>query len=135
MQTIKKDVVRLLQPRWIIPCHRDTMMTPLHADPDLIPGVDLPGFLKEIRAAGCEPLPTPILGRLRFPHQHCSDHAASLAGGAQAPPTKHWHQASVVALPERLKPLPQTGTFRYYPPASSLLNLSNTRFRRGHPSV
>lgn len=68
------DVVRLLKPRWIIPCHWDTMMTPLHADPDLIPGVNLPGFLKEIRDAGCEPLPTPILGRLRFPHHNCRAH-------------------------------------------------------------
>ncbi len=68
-----KDAVRLLKPRWIIPCHWDTMMTPLHADPDLIPGVDLPGFIQEIIAAGCEPLLTPILGRLRFPA--CAQHA------------------------------------------------------------
>lgn len=62
-----QDVVRLLQPRWIVPCHWDTMLTPLHAEPDLIPGVDLPGMLNEIMAAGCEPLLTPILGRQRFP--------------------------------------------------------------------
>lgn len=70
-----KDVVDLLKPRWVIPCHWDTMMTPLHADPDLIPTVDLPGFLKEIIAAGAEPLLTPILGRLRFPQARCGhDH-------------------------------------------------------------
>ncbi|HEX4869387.1 MAG TPA: MBL fold metallo-hydrolase [Moraxellaceae bacterium] len=62
-----QDVVRLLKPRWIVPCHWDTMFTPLHAEPDLIPGVDLPGFLTEIMAAGCEPLLTPILGQQRFP--------------------------------------------------------------------
>ncbi|MDP2229025.1 MAG: MBL fold metallo-hydrolase [Moraxellaceae bacterium] len=62
-----KDVVRLLQPKWIIPCHWDTMMTPLHAEPDLIPTVDLPGFVREIREAGCEPLLMPLLGRLKFP--------------------------------------------------------------------
>jgi L-ascorbate metabolism protein UlaG (beta-lactamase superfamily) len=62
-----KDVVRLLQPRWIIPCHWDTMMTPLHAEPDLIPTVDLPGFIQEIIDAGCKPLLTPILGKLHFP--------------------------------------------------------------------
>jgi L-ascorbate metabolism protein UlaG (beta-lactamase superfamily) len=62
-----KDVVRLLRPKWIIPCHWDTMMTPLHEEPDLIPTVDLPGFIDEIRAAGCEPLLTPILGKLHFP--------------------------------------------------------------------
>lgn len=62
-----KDVVRLLKPRWIIPCHWDTMMTPYHAEPDLIPTVDLPGFLQEIRDAGCEPLLVPIKGKLFFP--------------------------------------------------------------------
>ncbi|MCC2637951.1 MAG: fold metallo-hydrolase [Moraxellaceae bacterium] len=62
-----KDVVRLLKPRWIIPCHWDTMLTPLHEEPDLIPGVDLPGLLNEILAAGCEPLLTPMLGVQRFP--------------------------------------------------------------------
>ena len=65
-----KEVVELLQPRWIVPCHWDTMMTPIEADPDLIPTVDLPGFIKEIRDAGCEPLLTPLLGRLRFPCGH-----------------------------------------------------------------
>jgi L-ascorbate metabolism protein UlaG (beta-lactamase superfamily) len=65
-----KEVVELLQPRWIVPCHWDTMMTPIEAEADLIPGVDLPGFLAEIREAGCEPLLTPILGRLRFPCGH-----------------------------------------------------------------
>lgn len=63
-----KEVVGLLQPRWVVPCHWDTMMTPIRAQPDLIPGVDLPGFVEEIRAAGAEPLLTPILGQLRFPH-------------------------------------------------------------------
>jgi L-ascorbate metabolism protein UlaG (beta-lactamase superfamily) len=62
-----KEVVDLLKPRWIIPCHWDTMMTPLHVTPDLIPTVDLPGFLQEIRDAGCEPLLMPIGGKLSFP--------------------------------------------------------------------
>ncbi|MDF3031504.1 MAG: fold metallo-hydrolase [Moraxellaceae bacterium] len=62
-----KDVVRLLQPKWIVPCHWDTMLTPLHAKPDLIPTVDLPGLLAEIRAEGVEPLLTPILGKRHFP--------------------------------------------------------------------
>lgn len=61
-----KEVVELLQPKWIVPCHWDTMMTPIEAEPDLIPGVDIPGFLDEIREAGCEPLLMPILGRLRL---------------------------------------------------------------------
>lgn len=79
-----KDVVRLLQPRWIVPCHWDTMMTPLQADPDFIPGVDLPGFVREIREAGCEPLLTPILGRLRFPAGGHLCHAGRHAGPAVA---------------------------------------------------
>ncbi|MDF2445355.1 MAG: fold metallo-hydrolase [Moraxellaceae bacterium] len=62
-----KDVVHLLQPRWIIPCHWDTMLTPLHAEPDLIPGVDLPGMLNEIVAEGVQPLLTPLLGLQRLP--------------------------------------------------------------------
>lgn len=62
-----RDVVRLLQPRWVLPCHWDTMFTPIHDTPDMIPGVDLPGFIREVRDAGCEVLPTPILGARRFP--------------------------------------------------------------------
>ncbi len=61
-----KDVVRLLQPKWIIPCHWDTMITPLHAEPDLLPQVDLPGFVKEIEDAGCEAVVMPILGKASF---------------------------------------------------------------------
>lgn len=61
-----QDVVALLRPRWIIPCHWDTMMTPLDAEPDLIPTVDLPGFMQEIRDAGCEPLLVPLRGKLWF---------------------------------------------------------------------
>lgn len=61
-----RDAVRLLQPRWIIPCHWDTMITPIEDTPDLLPGVDLPGFLAEIEAAGVTPLLTPLLGHQRF---------------------------------------------------------------------
>lgn len=62
-----KEIIGLLQPRWVVPCHWDTMITPLESDPDLLPTVDLPGFMDEIRDAGAEPLLTPILGKLRFP--------------------------------------------------------------------
>lgn len=61
-----RDVVQLLKPRWVVPCHWDTMMTPIDTRPDLIPGVDLPGFISEIIRAGATPLLTPILGRQRF---------------------------------------------------------------------
>lgn len=61
-----RDVVKHLKPRWIIPCHWDTMITPIESEPDLLPGVDLPGFIEEIKAAGVIPLLTPILGHQRF---------------------------------------------------------------------
>ncbi len=61
-----KEVVALVKPRWIIPCHWDTMMTPIEDEPDLIPTVDLLGFIEEIRAEGVEPLLTPILGKQTF---------------------------------------------------------------------
>lgn len=61
-----RDVIQHLKPRWVIPCHWDTMITPIEATPDLLPGVDLPGFIAEIEAAGATPLLTPILGHQRF---------------------------------------------------------------------
>ena len=70
-----KEVVELLRPRWIIPCHWDTMLTPLRDAPDLMPGVDLPGFVAEVRAAGVEPLLTPMLGSQHFPACGCGDRA------------------------------------------------------------
>lgn len=61
-----REIIELLQPRWVVPCHWDTLVTPIEAPPDLIPTVDLPGFMAEIRAAGAIPLLAPLLGRLRF---------------------------------------------------------------------
>ena len=61
-----RTIIERVRPRWVIPCHWDTMMTPLESPPDLIPGVDLPGFLDEIRQAGAEPLLLPLLGRMQF---------------------------------------------------------------------
>jgi len=62
-----EEVVSLLKPRWVVPCHWDTMITPIDERPDLLPTVDLPGFLDEIRRAGATPLLTPLLGTQRFP--------------------------------------------------------------------
>ena len=61
-----RDAVRLLRPKWVVPCHWDTMITPLHAQADMIPGVDLPGLIREIEACGVVPLLTPMLGSLQF---------------------------------------------------------------------
>lgn len=62
-----REVVELLQPRWIVPCHWDTMITPIDAPPEVLPGVDLPGMLEEIRNLGVEPLLTHLLGKQYFP--------------------------------------------------------------------
>jgi len=62
-----RDVISRLKPKWVIPCHWDTMITPVEQEPDMIPGVDLPGFLDEIRAEGAQPLLTPMLGEQCFP--------------------------------------------------------------------
>ena len=59
-----KDVVRLLKPKYIIPCHWDSMMTPIDATPQLLPSVNIPEFLEEIKACGVIPLFMPILGEL-----------------------------------------------------------------------
>lgn len=61
-----KDVVRLLKPKYIIPCHWDSMVTPIDAPPQLLPGVNIPEFLDEIKACGVMPLFMPILGELYF---------------------------------------------------------------------
>ena len=61
-----RDVINLLQPKYIVPCHWDTMMTPIDAEPKLLPGVDIEGFLEEIKSCGVIPLFTPILGELYF---------------------------------------------------------------------
>lgn len=61
-----KDVVRLLKPKWIIPCHWDSMVTPIHDTPDLLPQVNMPDLIEEIRAAGCEAVVLPILGKAFF---------------------------------------------------------------------
>ncbi len=58
--------IALLKPRWVIPCHWDTMITPIDAPPQLFPGVDLSGFVAEIRREGAEPLVLPLLGRWQF---------------------------------------------------------------------
>jgi L-ascorbate metabolism protein UlaG (beta-lactamase superfamily) len=62
-----REIVSLTQPRWVIPCHWDTMMTHIGDTPDLIPGVDLEGFLDELRREGVSPLLMPLLGSLTFP--------------------------------------------------------------------
>jgi len=61
-----KEVVALLQPKWIIPCHWDTMFTHYEKEPDYIPSVDLAGFIQEIKDAGVEPIVMPMRGKQWF---------------------------------------------------------------------
>jgi len=49
-------VVEKLRPRWIVPCHWDWFFTPISTPARLLPGVDLSGFVDEIRRAGVEPV-------------------------------------------------------------------------------
>lgn len=57
-----ETAVRILQPRWVIACHWDWFFTPFRQEPRLLPGVDLPGFMTEIEAAGATPVVLPFDG-------------------------------------------------------------------------
>ena len=57
-----ETAVAKLKPRFIIACHWDYFFTPYHVDPRCLPGVDLPGFVDEIRAAGSTPIVLPFDG-------------------------------------------------------------------------
>jgi len=54
------EMVRLLRPRWVIPCHWDWFFTPLEGPHFMLPGVDLPGMVREIQQAGAQPVVLPI---------------------------------------------------------------------------
>lgn len=60
------EAIELLRPRYVVPCHWDTMVTHIHATPHVLPGLDLPRMLREIEAAGATPVMVPILGNLHF---------------------------------------------------------------------
>jgi len=62
-----RDVVETLRPKVIVPCHWDTMITPIDAPCDLLPTVDLSSFLDEIRSFDIEPRLVPLLSSLTFP--------------------------------------------------------------------
>lgn len=58
-----EQAVSLLRPRYVVACHWDWFFTPIEAPPRLLPGVDLPGFCREIEAAGAIPVVLPFFGR------------------------------------------------------------------------
>ena len=51
-----EDAVRLVQPKLVVACHWDWLFTPFDATPRELPGVDLPGFVREIEATGARAL-------------------------------------------------------------------------------
>jgi L-ascorbate metabolism protein UlaG (beta-lactamase superfamily) len=55
------EVVATLKPRYVLPCHWDTMITRADRPARMIPGLDLPGMMAAIRAAGATPLLLPML--------------------------------------------------------------------------
>ena len=59
-----RQAIELLQPRYVMACHWDWFLTPYEDAPRLLPGVDLPGFMDEVRAAGSEPLLLPFEGTI-----------------------------------------------------------------------
>ena len=56
----RKDYTRRLlervRPKVVIPCHWDDFTLPIEAPPRQLPGVDVQGFVEEIRAAGARPV-------------------------------------------------------------------------------
>lgn len=59
-----RTAVEMLQPRYVVACHWDWFLTPYDAPPRTLPGVDLPGFVAEVQAAGSTPLILPFEGKL-----------------------------------------------------------------------
>ncbi|MFT3928325.1 MAG: MBL fold metallo-hydrolase [Myxococcales bacterium] len=60
-----EEAIALLRPRYVVPCHWDTMITPLERCQPL-PGIDLPKMVSEIEAAGAQAVMMPVLGRASF---------------------------------------------------------------------
>lgn len=56
----RRDYTRTLlervRPRVVIPCHWDDFSVPVEAPPRQLPGVDVAGFVEEIRAGGARPV-------------------------------------------------------------------------------
>jgi L-ascorbate metabolism protein UlaG (beta-lactamase superfamily) len=60
------EAVELLRPRFVMPCHWDTMLTPADQPARMLPGLQLDRMLDEIRRAGAEPLLLPMHASLRL---------------------------------------------------------------------
>jgi L-ascorbate metabolism protein UlaG (beta-lactamase superfamily) len=53
-QDYTRTIVERVRPRVVIPCHWDDFTVPLGTPPRQLPGVDVEGFVDEIRTAGAE---------------------------------------------------------------------------------
>ena len=59
-----ETAIAMLKPKLVVPCHWDWFFTPYHATPKCLPGVDIAGFVDEIRACGAEVAVLPFEGVL-----------------------------------------------------------------------
>lgn len=57
-----QTAIELLRPRFVVACHWDWFFTPYEDEPLCLPGVDLPGFVREISQAGAQPIVLPFDG-------------------------------------------------------------------------
>lgn len=53
-QDYTRRLVERVRPRVVLPCHWDDFTLPLEAPPRQLPGVDVEGFVEEIRASGAQ---------------------------------------------------------------------------------
>ncbi|MDP6931794.1 MAG: MBL fold metallo-hydrolase [Myxococcota bacterium] len=58
-----RDAVRLLKPRWVVPCHWEWFFDPIDRPARCLPGVNLAGFVQEVREAGSQAILLPTGGR------------------------------------------------------------------------
>ncbi len=61
-----EEAVRLLKPRYVVPCHWDYFLRPYDEEPRQLPQADVEGFLDELRAVGAEARLLPIGGYFSF---------------------------------------------------------------------
>lgn len=67
-----EEAIELLRPKYVVPCHWDWFFSPYHAPPKQLPGVDLEGFIEEIRTAGAEPVLLPVGGTFGLTAEDCT---------------------------------------------------------------
>lgn len=58
------EIIAALRPKVVVACHWEDFFAPPGAAARVLPGVDLPGFVAEIRAAGSEAVVLPVGGAM-----------------------------------------------------------------------